>query len=78
MTQEHPDSDRWWERKYKMAKFGAVVGVVSLIAGFVGGFYAIETIEPYVRIGVWFGFGLILTFVLPASAENIVGKIWTQ
>ena len=75
-TAEHPDPDRWWQRKWKMAIFGACVAAVSLLAGFLlipagqG-----EAAAPYTQMGLWFGFGVILTFVLPAAAENITDKI---
>ena len=77
----HPDRDRWWERKWKIAVFGCIFSSASILTGLAIAAIWPKTggaVEPFSRMGAWTGFAFMLTFALPAAAENIADKIWSK
>lgn len=73
--QPHPDPDRWWERKWKMAIFGcfasgASIGTGLLIVLLYGPEYG-DAVHPLSIAGMWGGLSLAALFGGQAVAENI-------
>ena len=75
MAKEPKPSD-WWERKWKMAIFGAALIFLSIAAGMLITVYKGagigDAVKPFGWMGVISGLGLVLAFVAPATIENVV------
>ena len=75
MHKEHPNPDRWWERKWRLAKIGAAFAVLSILIGQIviiwkGPEYG-SAITPIAVAGMWGGLSLSVMFMGTGVAENI-------
>ena len=73
--QEHPDLDRWWDRKWKLAVHGGICAIISILLGMVivlvfGPEYA-DAIRPLATAGMWGGIMPLMAFAAEAAVENI-------
>ncbi len=72
---QHPDPDRWWERKWLLAKVGGICSALSILLGMALGIqygpeYA-EIIRPLAIGGMWGGMVPLVAFASEAAVENI-------
>ena len=74
--QAHPDIDRWWNRKWTLAKIGGVCSIISILSGILivlacGPEYS-DAIRPLAVAGMWGGMVPLVAFTTEAAVENIV------
>ena len=73
--EKHPDPDRWWNRKWKLAKVGGMCSILSILTGMgivlvFGAEYA-DAIRPLATAGMWGGLMPTMAFAAEAAVENI-------
>lgn len=73
--QQHPDPDRWWNRKWKLAKIGGICAILSILLGqalgIIFGPEHAETVRPLATTGMWGGLSLIVIYAAEDTVENV-------
>ena len=72
---DHPDTDRWWERKWRFALVGGIFSILSIAVGILivilGGPEYADAIRPLSIAGMWGGLAPLGAFMTEAGFENI-------
>lgn len=71
----HPDPDRWWDRKWRLAKVGGACSALSVLAGMavgvIGGPEYADLIYPFSIAGMWGGLIPLAGYISEATIENV-------
>lgn len=77
-TPEHPNPDRWWQRKWKAACVGFGFAILVAITGLCVSIWtdAADAAWPYAKLGVLLGFAPMGVFLGIAEINNAIKQIW--